>query len=212
MTVSGCRQCASGNATIPPTLYSRKESKAFTDLLLLLLVCHSSPVSASLLKPPALPTPALRSQRSSRGMKRKTSPLPEEPAKKKPEADYVLNPEIFSPETRQRIKEELRDAAPYTHLRIPLLCDDNKMRGIHDELVHNLTANLKESDLFKVYQTCDLANLGRNGVMVDLAAQMPGLIALRDAIYSDEFREWVQVRILLVPLFAAKFATVSGLL
>lgn len=35
-------------------------------------------------------------------------------------------------------------------------------------------------------------NLGRNGVMVELASKMSGLIALRDALYSDDFKEWVQ--------------------
>lgn len=58
--------------------------------------------------------------------------------------------------------------------------------------LHSVTANLKESDLFKVYQTCDLANLGRNGIMVELAEKLPELIALRDALYSDGFRSFVQ--------------------
>mgnify|MGYP001192178083 CR=1 FL=1 len=63
---------------------------------------------------------------------------------------------------------------------------------MHDELVNNLSANLKESDLFKVYQTCDMANLGRNGVLMELAAKMPQLIALRDSLYSDEFKAMIQ--------------------
>jgi len=29
-------------------------------------------------------------------------------------------------------------------------------------------------------------------VMEELAAKMPGLIALRDALYSDDFKSWVQ--------------------
>jgi hypothetical protein len=37
-------------------------------------------------------------------------------------------------------------------------------------------------------------NLGRNGMMMDLAKKMPELIALRDALYSNEFKEFVQVR------------------
>lgn len=42
------------------------------------------------------------------------------------------------------------------------------------------------------FQTCDLANLGRNGVMMDLAAKMPNLIALRNSLYSDEFKEMIK--------------------
>ena len=91
---------------------------------------------------------------------------------------------IFAPEERKKTVEQFRTSGPYQHAVIRPFAQDGRLRAVHDELVQNLTANLKESDLFKVYQTCDLANLGRNGVMEELAAKMPQLIALRDAIYS----------------------------
>jgi len=99
---------------------------------------------------------------------------------------------IFAPEERKKTVEQFRTSGPYQHAVIRPFAQDGRLRAVHDELVQNLTANLKESDLFKVYQTCDLANLGRNGVMEELAAKMPQLIALRDAIYSPEFKSFVQ--------------------
>ena len=41
-------------------------------------------------------------------------------------------------------------------------------------------------------QTCDLANLGRNGILTELAAKMPQLIALRKSLYSDEFKAMIK--------------------
>ncbi|EKX44746.1 hypothetical protein GUITHDRAFT_139548 [Guillardia theta CCMP2712] len=99
---------------------------------------------------------------------------------------------IFSEEHRKALKNEYETSGPYPHCLIKTLCSEERLRAVHDELVNNLTANLKESDLFKVYQTCDLANLGRNGVMMDLAEKLPQLISLREAIYSQQFRELVK--------------------
>ena len=71
----------------------------------------------------------------------------------------------------KKIKSEFQKTAfsefqktTYSHCVIKDICNKDRLRAVHDELVNNLSANLKESDLFKVYQTCDLANLGRNGM------------------------------------------------
>eukprot|EP00960_Hanusia_phi_P056380 763250-Hanusia_phi.AAC.2 len=109
--------------------------------------------------------------------------------------DTLPNPiveTIFSEEYKQALKSEYDTSGPYPHCLIKTLCSEERLRAVHDELVNNLTANLKESDLFKVYQTCDLANLGRNGVMMDLAKKLPQLISLREAIYSRQFRDLVE--------------------
>jgi hypothetical protein len=73
----------------------------------------------------------------------------------------------------KKIKSEFQETAfsqfqktTYSHCVIKDICNKDRLRAVHDELVNNLSANLKESDLFKVYQTCDLANLGRNGMHV----------------------------------------------
>ena len=51
---------------------------------------------------------------------------------------------------------------------------------------------LRHFTFMQVYQTCDLANLGRNGMMMELAAKMPHLIALRDSLYSEEFKAMIK--------------------
>lgn len=108
--------------------------------------------------------------------------------------DSPLARKVLSAEHITKIKSEFDGTAgkPYSHCIIDGLCTEDRLRAVHDELVNNLSANLKESDLFKVYQTCDLANLGRNGVLMELAEKMPQLIALRDSLYSEEFKAMIQ--------------------
>lgn len=81
------------------------------------------------------------------------------------------------------------ESGPYTHALFDPLCDDATMRKIHNEVTTNLTATLKETDLFKVYQTGDLGNLREDE---PLAIRMPELMQLRRRIYSAEFRKFVQ--------------------
>jgi Rps23 Pro-64 3,4-dihydroxylase Tpa1-like proline 4-hydroxylase len=78
------------------------------------------------------------------------------------------------------------NALPYPHCVISQLCEPNGMRAIRSEVIGNLQATFKESDIFKVYQTTDLANL--------TAAQaeiLPNLLSLRAALYGEEFRAFV---------------------
>lgn len=105
-----------------------------------------------------------------------------------------LSPFVLEAAHVNKMKTEFDNTAkaPYSHAVIKDFCNKDRLRAVHDELVNNLSANLKESDLFKVYQTCDLANLGRNGNLMELAAKMPQLIALRDSLYSDEFKAMIQ--------------------
>lgn len=48
---------------------------------------------------------------------------------------------------------------------------------------------LQETDLFKLFQTCDLANLSETD---PLALKMPQLMTLRTTIYSEKFRQFIQ--------------------
>lgn len=60
------------------------------------------------------------------------------------------------------------------------------MRRAHGELLA-LEATYKETDLFKLYQTPEFANYSG-----DDAAKVPTLLALRDALYSEQMRRFVE--------------------
>ena len=86
---------------------------------------------------------------------------------------------------------------PYKHLTINELCNNDIMRLIHDEVTHNLKADYKETDLFKVFQTGELGNITNtkkkkkdNGID---GSKLPNLLNLRDVLYSKEFRDFIGV-------------------
>jgi len=69
------------------------------------------------------------------------------------------------------------------------LCDEERMLQVQTEAKENLTANFKETDLFKVYQTGELGNFNDKDPL--MAARFPQLLSLRNAIYSKPFRDFI---------------------
>lgn len=65
----------------------------------------------------------------------------------------VIRPDLFSEQSRTRLQEELQTAQPYTHVVIQDLCDPAVLRSVREEVIHNISATYKETDLFKVFQT-----------------------------------------------------------
>lgn len=63
-----------------------------------------------------------------------------------------------------------------------------------DEVKHNLKAKYKESDLFRVYQSMDLANLKTDDEKEaeELHSTIPSIMKLRKSLYSKEWREYIE--------------------
>lgn len=78
---------------------------------------------------------------------------------------------------------------PYTHLRLLGLFDEQRLLKVRTEL-GGLQRTFKETDLFKVFQTGDLANM--DAANPTHAAALAETIALRSALYSTKFRKLVQ--------------------
>lgn len=60
---------------------------------------------------------------------------------------------------------------------------------VRDEIIDNIEATYKETDLFKMLQTGDLANMDR--LDASSAARLPSVLRLRDALYAPEFRDFI---------------------
>lgn len=80
-------------------------------------------------------------------------------------------------------------SSPYKHAVIHELIDDELLRAVRDEIKDNVAFTPKETDIYKIHQSGDLANL--DGLGDDALAKLPSLLALRDAIYSQAFRDYV---------------------
>ena len=78
------------------------------------------------------------------------------------------------------------ESSPYLHIVIPDLINAKLLTCVRKEILSNIAFTLKETDIYKVNQSGDLANLdGLNGLELD---KLPSLFTLRNAIYSEEFR------------------------
>jgi Rps23 Pro-64 3,4-dihydroxylase Tpa1-like proline 4-hydroxylase len=64
---------------------------------------------------------------------------------------------------------------------------DGFLDGVLEEIKQNSKVKFKESDLFRVYQSIDLANLKEGSL-----AAMPSLGKLRETLYSQEYRSFVE--------------------
>jgi Rps23 Pro-64 3,4-dihydroxylase Tpa1-like proline 4-hydroxylase len=96
---------------------------------------------------------------------------------------------LLASESRNQLRETFGSAKPYTHCVLKPFCDEGHLRAAFEELREHLPVNLKETDLFKVYQTIDLGNL--DGSDKEVSGNLGKLVSLRDAIYSEPFRKLV---------------------
>mmetsp|Transcript_25042 Transcript_25042/g.54593 ORF Transcript_25042/g.54593 Transcript_25042/m.54593 type:complete len:640 (+) Transcript_25042:321-2240(+) len=110
--------------------------------------------------------------------------------KKMPSSDPsagAISPSVLS--SAETLQKAYRTAMPYRHGLISNLCADGFLEKVLDEVKNNSKVTFKESDLFRFYQSIDLANLDAG---TELAKRMPFLIRLRTALYSSEFRSFVE--------------------
>lgn len=85
--------------------------------------------------------------------------------------------------------DEYAASAPYKHAVIHELVDDQLLRSVRQEVTTNVEFTPKETDIYKIHQSGDLANL--DGLDDESLAKLPSLLKLRDAVYSESFRNYV---------------------
>ena len=77
----------------------------------------------------------------------------------------------------------------YLHGVITDLIEDSLLRSVREEILEHLSFSPKETDIYKIHQSGDLANL--DGLDDDSLKLLPSLLTLRDALYSSSFREYL---------------------
>lgn len=77
----------------------------------------------------------------------------------------------------------------FRHGVIPDLIQPSLLRAVRLEILGNLSFTRKETDIYKIYQSGDLANL--DGLDDSSLARLPSLLVLRNALYSQEFRNYL---------------------
>eukprot|EP01061_Rhynchopus_euleeides_P003836 TRINITY_DN1311_c0_g4_i1.p1 TRINITY_DN1311_c0_g4~~TRINITY_DN1311_c0_g4_i1.p1 ORF type:complete len:551 (+),score=261.44 TRINITY_DN1311_c0_g4_i1:81-1733(+) len=104
---------------------------------------------------------------------------------------------IFNKATFEKCKEYAsahEAGAPYPHVRVTDLFKEDALRAIVEEAKVHLNTTFKETDLFKMFQTLDLANFREceDKEIMELREKVPTIVKLRDALYSSEFRAFVR--------------------
>lgn len=104
----------------------------------------------------------------------------------------IFRPDLLTDASRAQAAASFASAQPFPHLVLRDLLGDQGalLRAVRDELVTHVRATYKETDLFRVFQTGDLANL--DALDEEQRAKLPALSALRAALYSEPFRAFVR--------------------
>src|SRR5271155_3576469 len=77
----------------------------------------------------------------------------------------------------------------YNHIVISNLMNPTLLSSVRDEILTHLHFTPKQTDIYSVSQTGDLANL--TGLPSSELASLPSLLKLRNALYSHEFRDFL---------------------
>jgi Rps23 Pro-64 3,4-dihydroxylase Tpa1-like proline 4-hydroxylase len=84
---------------------------------------------------------------------------------------------------------ELTIAIRYKHAVIQNLVDDKLLRNVRTEIREHISFTPKETDIYKIHQSGDLANL--DGLDDSALRRLPSLLTLRDSLYSSAFRKYL---------------------
>ncbi|KAH7328729.1 Oxoglutarate and iron-dependent oxygenase degradation C-term-domain-containing protein [Stachybotrys elegans] len=96
---------------------------------------------------------------------------------------------LFDNKVLKSYTDQYAESSPYKHAVIEELVNDKLLRSVRDEIRNNVSFTPKETDIYKIHQSGDLANL--DGLDDESLSKLPSLLALRDAIYSESFRNYV---------------------
>jgi prolyl 3-hydroxylase /prolyl 3,4-dihydroxylase len=96
---------------------------------------------------------------------------------------------LFAKDVLGKYTKEYAESEPYKHSVINPLINDDLLRAVRNEIRENVHFTPKETDIYKIHQSGDLANL--DGLDDGALEKLPSLLKLRDAMYSSTFRKYV---------------------
>ncbi|KAG2013135.1 nuclear protein [Coprinopsis cinerea AmutBmut pab1-1] len=111
-----------------------------------------------------------------------------EAARNDPTSRFANN--LFDHNHIARLHDAYDASEPFKYAVVDKLFQDDLLKKVKDECLGQLSFTEKETDIYKVNQTGDLASL--NFLAPEQLARLPNLLALRDALYSPKFRQFLR--------------------
>jgi prolyl 3-hydroxylase /prolyl 3,4-dihydroxylase len=96
---------------------------------------------------------------------------------------------LFAEDILANYTTKYAESEPYKHSVISSLINDDLLRSVRNEIRENVHFTPKETDIYKIHQSGDLANL--DGLDDGALEKLPSLLRLRDVMYSSVFRKYV---------------------
>ncbi|CCE62280.1 hypothetical protein TPHA_0C01240 [Tetrapisispora phaffii CBS 4417] len=100
----------------------------------------------------------------------------------------LFNQKIWDPKFQDELKDEIANAKPYNWGTIHDLVDDDLLRAVRKEIETEIHFTKKETDIYKVNQSGDLANL--SGLDWNDLSRLPNMYKLRQILYSEKYRDF----------------------
>ncbi|OBT84966.1 hypothetical protein VE02_06667 [Pseudogymnoascus sp. 03VT05] len=97
---------------------------------------------------------------------------------------------LFDAQNLSSYTKDYATSTPYKHAVIHDLMNDSLLRAVRTEVRENVHFTPKETDIYKIHQSGDLANL--DGLDDAALERLPSLLKLRDALYSPAFRKYAE--------------------
>lgn len=97
--------------------------------------------------------------------------------------------DLFASPTLSFYKTAYKASQPYPHAVIPSLIPAPLLESVRHEITTHISFTLKETDIYRIHQSGDLANL--SNLDSDSLSHLPSLLKLRDALYSPQFRAYL---------------------
>lgn len=107
----------------------------------------------------------------------------------KEQIKHSFSLKIWQHDFQLQLQKQVEQSQPFNWGTIHELMDDTLLRAVRKEVLSEIAFTKKETDIYKVYQSGDLANL--SGLDWNDLSRLPNLYKLRAAIYSEEFRDVV---------------------
>ncbi|QEU62923.1 Tpa1 [Kluyveromyces lactis] len=100
-----------------------------------------------------------------------------------------FNSKIWDKSFQDDLRQEIKSAQPYNWGTIRDLVDPNLLQEVRREIETSIHFTQKETDIYKVNQSGDLANL--SGLDDADLSKLPSLVKLRELLYSEKYRDFI---------------------